>query len=65
VAADDPLIGSVEMKFTIYVRCAFEPLPDITAYELACVLPYFHGKHMTEDDWNALGDKRRHFVRYG
>lgn len=33
----------------------FEPMPDITAYELAKLLPYFHGKQMYQEDWERLG----------
>lgn len=47
-----------------YVSCSYEPKPDITAYELAIILPFFMGGHgMTEKDWEALGDARRHLRR--
>ena len=45
------------------ISCSFEPLPDITAYELAQILPYCHGRIMWESDWEALGSAQRHLKR--
>lgn len=46
-------------------RCRFEPQADITAYELALILPFllkFNGWSCTQikEEWIALGDARRH-----
>lgn len=46
-----------------YVRASYNPQPDITAYELATILPFFHGQMMTEADWDALGATQRHLKR--
>lgn len=63
---DSPLDGMsvpmVEIRRTISVT--FDPMPDITAYELAIILPFFHGRWMHEDDWNALGAAQRHLQRH-
>ena len=46
------------------LRASFVPQPDITAYELATILPFFLGGRMlTEADWGALGAAQRHLVR--
>ena len=45
------------------INAQFEPLEDITAFELAKIIPFFHGKVMTEAEWTGLGEMRRHFIR--
>lgn len=47
-----------------YISATWNPQEDITAYEVAKLLPFFHGRHMTEDDWAALGEATRHLKRY-
>lgn len=48
----------------LYIQAQYKPLPDITAFELAQLLPYLVGRHMTEADWDALGDRvTRHLER--
>lgn len=37
------------------LRANFEAQPDITAYELAQAMPFFFGKPMTWDAFDALG----------
>ena len=54
----------VEWKIKEYVNVSFEPKEDITAFELASLMPYFHGKNMTTDDWDALGAMKRHLKRH-
>jgi hypothetical protein len=56
-------ILGVPAQLTKYVRADFQPKVDITAYELAQLLIYFHGKGMTEDEWDKIGAMQRHFVR--
>lgn len=53
------VIGSIRPP----ISCTFQPQPDITAFELASILQYFHGRPMLESDWTALGAMQRHFVR--
>lgn len=43
-----------------FVRCRYEPQPDITAYELAQIIPYFAGGHLTRKAWEKLGSANRH-----
>jgi len=38
----------------------FKPEPDITAYELAVLLPYFIGAPMYEETLTELGTAARH-----
>jgi hypothetical protein len=54
--AADPSFGEV-------VRFRFEPRPDITAYELALLMPYLLGKQPSEADWQFMGAEQRHLVR--
>jgi hypothetical protein len=54
----------VRVEFPTYVNASFEPKEDITAYELAKILPFFHGQHMTEEAFAALGSANRHLKRY-
>lgn len=46
------------------LRVTFAPQPDITAYELATILPFFIGRLMTESAWNDLGAAQRHVKRF-
>ncbi len=46
------------------IRARFVPQEDITAYELAILLPYYLGlKQMFVADWSALGAINRHLER--
>ncbi len=47
------------------IRARFRPLLDITAYELATLLPYYLGlAPLFEEDWTRLGpDVTRHMER--
>lgn len=45
------------------VTARYKPLPDITAYELALVLPGLLGKPIYELEWLELGSATRHFER--
>lgn len=36
------------------VSAVFEPKEDITAYELAQMMPAFHGQQFFEEEWAAL-----------
>lgn len=56
--------NEVTWQFAKYISCYFDPQPDITAYELAKLLPWFRpGQRITEDDWTALGEMTRHLKR--
>jgi len=45
----------------IPISRTFNPAPDITAYELAILLPYFfNGVPMYEETLSALGSAARH-----
>lgn len=51
-------------KPPVLVRARFIPKDDITAYELATLLPYYLGlRPMFETDWIELGDMTRHLQR--
>jgi hypothetical protein len=57
--------GWFTLDLSKYITAAYEPKEDITAYELALILPYvMTGKRMTEDDWKAMGTATRHLRRY-
>jgi hypothetical protein len=45
------------------ISVSFDPQPDITAYELAKLLPHFHGQPIYESDWASLGQLQRHLKR--
>lgn len=46
------------------IEAEFEPAPDITAYELAQLLPYVtQGECMTECEWKEAGALTRHLKR--
>ncbi len=57
------LAGSVEHNIQQPVTARYKPLPDITAYELALVLPGLLGKPIYEAEWAVLGSATRHFER--
>lgn len=40
---------------------AYRPQVDITAYELACALPWALGRSMSLLQWHSLGAIQRHF----
>lgn len=45
-------------------RVSYDPQPDITAYELASIIPIFlSGQIMTDEEWGALGAMQRHLKR--
>lgn len=57
-------IPAVEYTIRQTVSCRFTPKEDITAYELAQLIPFFHGRWMYEEDWDALGAAlQRHLSR--
>lgn len=60
------LAGTGSIQYTIRQPLAvkYEPLPDITAYELARLLPYLTSP-IYEGDWEALGSANRHLKRFG
>jgi hypothetical protein len=44
----------------------WNPQPDITAYEIAILLPYFVGAaRLTREIWQAMGPERRHLTDRG
>ena len=45
------------------IRSEYLPLSDITAFELAQLLPFCMGRYMTEADWSSLGSATRHLKR--
>ncbi len=45
------------------VTARYAPKPDITAWEIAQILPGLFGKPLYEADWVALGSATRHFER--
>lgn len=45
------------------VSARYIPQPDITAYELALILPGLLGKPIYEEDWVKLGTATRHLER--
>lgn len=55
--------ASILIKVDEHVNCTYAPKADITAFELATLLPYFIGKAMTKEDWDALGACQRHLVK--
>ena len=53
------VLGSSQfIKLRVPVSAAFEPKEDITAYELAQMMPIFHGQHYFDEEWEALPWKR-------
>ncbi len=53
----------LEMKVKQTITARYKPLPDITAYELAIIFPFFMGKPLYEEEWFELGTATRHFER--
>ncbi len=53
--ADKPMY-QIKLPITAH----WTPRPDITAHELAILLPYLLGKPVYEEDWDALGEATRH-----
>ncbi len=45
------------------ITARYKPQPDITAYELAIIFPFFMGKPLYEEQWLELGTATRHFER--
>lgn len=50
------------------IKCWWKPQPNITAFELALLLPYLLdqallARGLTESDWSGLGEAARHFER--
>lgn len=48
-----------------YVSAQFLPKEDITAFELASLMPYLLGASLTFGAWVDLGEMQRHFKRTG
>lgn len=57
-----PVVPS-HLRIDSRVSCRFHPLPNITAFELAVLLPHLMGSSMGEREWTALGSAQRHLVR--
>lgn len=55
--------GCIQWATVRPVYARFEPQLDITAYELAQILPFVMGRSMWEKDWEALGVVQRHLRR--
>jgi hypothetical protein len=45
------------------ISAVFEPKGDITAYELAQMMPAFHGRQYFAEEWDALPSWTRHWRR--
>ena len=45
------------------INAQFAPKKDITAYELALLLPYIINTPLFEEDWDNLGKATRHLRR--
>lgn len=58
VALPEPLATDVVFKFRAPVSAVFEPKDDITAYELAQMLPALYGQQYHDEEWEALPWKR-------
>lgn len=54
---------TITARIVLPVQAKFKAQPDITAFELAQVLPYLFGKPMYEAEWDALGTAQRHWTR--
>lgn len=62
-AFSEALVSSIALSQPI--SASFEPQPDITAYELARLLPYLSSRMpLYEGGWEALGSANRHLRRY-
>lgn len=54
-----PRTSLIWLYFTkIVVFARHLPKEDITAYELAQMMPIFHGQHYFDEEWEALPWKR-------
>ena len=54
----------VQFQLPKVVSATYDPQPDITAYELAQLLPIFiYGSLLTEEKWTELGSATRHLKR--
>lgn len=53
------MIDQYTLRMRQPIQVVFEPQPDITAYELAQILKYFHGQPIYE--LAELGELARHF----
>lgn len=59
-----PMTLLKEHKLSVPIPVMFAPKPDITAYELATAVPFFFGKPMNQETWDALDEsQRRHWRR--
>ncbi len=55
-----PLSSTSGRSFVAPLSFSFEPLEDITAYELAQLLPYLHGKPLFKEDIEEKPELFRH-----
>lgn len=63
-ASEFPAMGIVYMhESPKIIHADYEPKPDITAYELACLMPMLLGNPLTEMGWIAIGTAARHLRR--
>ena len=61
---NDSSEGFVQTHLPKYVNATWDPQTDITAYELALLLPLFIvGSTLTEEKWESLGSATRHIKR--
>jgi hypothetical protein len=59
-----PSDPNLVFKVLVPISAEYHPLPDITAYELAVLLPYLFGNQMTQQIWDNLGPSvTRHLKR--
>lgn len=54
---------SIGNHIRLPISAVYEPLSDITAYELSLLLPYLLQRPFYEEDWAKLGDAARHLKR--
>jgi hypothetical protein len=63
-ANDSVTVSIGGSRLMLPIQCRYEPLEDITAFELAKLLPFFvSGRGVYEYDWNQLGTATRHLKR--
>lgn len=63
-ASDIPAKGVVYLRENPkIIHADYEPKPDITAYELACLMPMLLGNPLTEAGWIDIGTASRHLRR--
>jgi hypothetical protein len=58
-----PPLDLPPFKMVQPITARYKPLPDITAWELAQILPGLLGKPIYEEQWQALGTATRHLER--